>query len=151
MDSGLPSSMLTARLDGSALEVPQQDRKQILRDSGARAENDHAGNLTRQLSHLALHLRVEIEDLPGESIHPIARLGETDAIVGAIEKTRVELFLELANLERDGGLGHVQCFGRPGEAQVTSTRIEDLQSSLSHASPLSSQTSSASHGADRYR
>ncbi len=119
-----------------SIERAEQRGQLILGDGGARAEYHHAGYVAGERAHLALHARVELEDLLCVVIDALTGLGETDAVVGAVEKPGVELLLELPHLKGDRRLGHVQCRGGLGEAQVLGHRVEDLQAPIRHASPL---------------
>jgi hypothetical protein len=52
--------------------------------------------------------------------------------MGAVEKPRIEIFLELAYLKGHGGLGHVQGFGGFSETQKPGNGMENLESAVAH-------------------
>src|SRR6185437_3882226 len=62
---------------------------------------------------------------------------QRDFAIAAIEQPRIELILELANLERDRRLGHAQRVGRLGERPMLRDGVKCLQATIRHG-PVSS-------------
>jgi hypothetical protein len=89
-------------------------------------------------SRLAVvHLGVQRDDLVGVFEHAFARRGQVDAVMGTVEQAGVEILFELADLERNRGLRHVQRLGRLGETEQPRHGVEYLQSPVSHTLILS--------------
>ncbi len=109
-----------------APELPEQRGYDVLGDRGAGTDDEGADDVSGELANLVVHLFIEIEYLPGIFVYTRSSVGEAYSIMGTIEQTRVEVLFELANLERDRGLGHVQGFSRLGEAQQPRDGCENL-------------------------
>ncbi|MNF82800.1 hypothetical protein D3C84_651110 [compost metagenome] len=62
----------------------------------------------------------------------LTRIGRLDRARGAVEQAHAEGFLQLADLLRQGRLGHVQCLGSTGEAAVVGDRQQVAQMSEQH-------------------
>ena len=108
------------------LEAHEQPWQVVFRDGHARAEHQRAGHVVGQLPERAVHLLVQREDAPGVLLHPASGCGQLDPVVLAVEQPRVEVFLELADLEGHGGLRHVQPLAGTGEALELGDGVKDL-------------------------
>ena len=62
-----------------------------------------------------------------------ARGRERDAPLRAVEEARVEVLLELLDLEGDRRLGHEQRLGGLGEGQVLRDGVEYLEAPIGHS------------------
>ncbi len=114
------------------LEIAQQRRQHVFGDGGAGADDQHAADVAGHLAHGAFHFGVELKEAIGVFVHAVAGVGEADPVMGAVEQAGVEIFLQLANLEGHGGLGHVQRLGRLGKAEQTGHRMKHLKSAIRH-------------------
>ena len=125
---------LETEVDGRVLllELAQQHRQNIFRDGGAGADDQNTADIAGQLAHLVFHFAVERDDLVGVLEHALAGGGEADLVVRAVEQPRVEIFLELADLEGHGRLRHVQRLRGLGEAQEPRYRVKYLKSAIRH-------------------
>jgi len=108
------------------LEVAEQGGKHVFGDGGAGAEDQHTADLAGEFAHRVFHLIVDVEDLLGEDKYPLARLGEADFVVGAVEQPGIEVFLQLAHLKGHGWLGHMQGLRRLGKAQLTGNAVKNM-------------------------
>ncbi len=113
-------------------KLTEQARQHVFGDGGARSDNEDATDIAGHLAHAVLHLRVELQDALGVLVDTLPGRGQADLVMRAIEQARVEVLLQLADLERHRGLRHVQRLGRLGETQQARDRVEDLQAPVSH-------------------
>ena len=107
-------------------------RDNVLTDRRTRSKNKRAQHITGQLSDLVIHFTIKREDLIGIALHKMTGRGETDPVVGAIKQPCIEVVLQLANLECDGRLGHVQRFCCFGETKQAGYRCKYLKPSVRH-------------------
>jgi hypothetical protein len=52
--------------------------------------------------------------------------------MAAFKQARIEMFLQLLDLEGDSGLGHVKHLGSFGEAELLGNGVKYLQSAVGH-------------------
>ena len=86
---------------------------------------------------LGQHLLLELQEALGTAIEAQSGLGRLHPATGAIEQLRAEPFLERSDLERDGGLGDTEPFGRLREASPFDHGAERGKLSRIHKSMLS--------------
>ena len=118
------------------LERDQHLRQQEIGVDGARADQQLAADPPAHLLQPRLQLARHREDAIGvlEGDGPGGR--ERDPARRAVEEPRVELLLELPDLERHRRLRHEQRLGRPGEREVLRDRVEDLDAPIRHGAPI---------------
>ena len=116
----------------AGLELAQHLRQQELGDGGAGADEQRPGNLAAHLPQACFELGREIEDALGVLQRQRSGGGERDAPVRAVEQARIEMLLELADLEGHRRLGHEQRPRRLGEGEVLRDRVKDLQTTVRH-------------------
>src|SRR6267378_404233 len=122
------------RHDGrkAGLELADQLRQQVLADRHAAADEERAPELAADVLQSRFELRGQGEDALGVLERYDAGGGERDAALRAVEKARVEVFLELLDLEGHRRLRHEQRVGRLGEGEVLRDRVEDLKTPVGH-------------------
>ncbi|MNW02321.1 hypothetical protein D3C71_1980880 [compost metagenome] len=69
----------------------------------------------------------DLEDLFGPGERGLAGLGQRHAAAGGLEQLVAQVFLQFAHLGADGLDGHVQPFGRAGEAAFLGDHPEIVQ------------------------
>ena len=86
----------------------------------------------RHLLQPRVELRGQREDALGVFERHLPRGRQRDVPVRAVEEPRVEVLLELPDLERDRRLRHEQRLGRLGERQMLRDRVEHLEAPIRH-------------------
>ena len=108
------------------LEVALQRRQHVLGNGGTGANDQYTADLAGHVPYRVVHFGVQVKDLVGVLVDTHAGIGQADTVVGTVEQAGVELFLQLAHLEGDRRLGHVQAFRGLGETQQSGNGMKNL-------------------------
>ena len=115
-------------------EFTQYARQDELRNGHAAAEQQRTADRTGEFTDALIELCREPENALRVIEHDDARGRKCNLAMTALEQARVEMLFQLLDLKRDRRLRHEKLLGSFSEAQLLRYRIEDLQSSISHAS-----------------
>jgi hypothetical protein len=91
---------------------------QVATDAGLDPDHENAPVLRGGLVHGGDAHVPAVQDVTGVGEQHLARGGEADGTGLAHEQRAPEMMLEQSHLPRQGGLGHVQPLGRPGEVEL---------------------------------
>ena len=88
----------------------------------ARAYVNDAAHLRARGTHLLLGLVRQVQDVAGIAVENGATLGEFHASVSSYKEGLAQFRLQLGNLAREGGLGHMQDICRIGDVPLVGDR-----------------------------
>jgi hypothetical protein len=117
-------------------EGRQGAREQVRACAGWRTHRQRALAQPGQLLDLDAGLLQLLQDRPGVGQEALASLRERHPPLHAMEQRSAQLGLQLADLLRHRGLGHVQLVSRSGEVQVAADRFEIGELVDFHASSI---------------